>query len=509
MKLLHRISIALLLAVSCRAAASAQETLAIQDVAIIDATGAAPKLHQTVLIAHGRIERIGSVRAVRIAAGTRTMDGKGHYLIPGLWDMHVHLAGVVADPRWSKETLLPLLLADGVTGVRDMGGDLSALLSWRKEIEEGKTIGPHLFVSGPMLEDAASGDPSVISVHNAEEGRLAVGKLQQEGADFIKVLSLLTRESYFAIAAESRARGLRFVGHVPASVSTAEASDAGQLSIEHILYGGFAVACAKNDKRLQADLPAAFRTGRLASIAQVIESANEDYDTARAEGLWKKLVSNHTWVVPTLVSTQVNGNLDQLSRQDKVLSYLPQSVAKTWTPAQIAYALQPSTLQWYQSQLSSQLKLVAAMHHARVPLLAGTDSLDTYNLPGLSLHQELALLVQAGLTPMEALQTATLNAAVFLGKQDEYGTIQEGKVADIVVLDANPLENIANTQKIHAVVVAGRLLDREDLARPGRFNKHAQRQLASGTIEIRQVVQLFRITTSGFIGPRVFSFFGS
>jgi sugar/nucleoside kinase (ribokinase family) len=464
MNVARRILIAAASAVLSIPVARGQENLAIRDVTIIDATGAAPKTHQTILIEHGRIAKIGANRDVRVPSGTRTIDGAARYLIPGLWDMHVHLAGVAANPSWSKDTILPLLLANGITGVRDMGGDLSPLLSWKRAIADGKMIGPHLIVSGPMLENATEADPSVIPVSTAEEGRLAVRKLQEDGADFIKVLSLLTRESYFAISDESRSRGLLFVGHVPASVSTQEASDAGQASIEHILYGGFAVACAKNAEDLQAAWKSAFLGGRFSKIAEVIESANQQFDMARAQDLWKKLVSNHTWVVPTLISTQVNGNLDNLSKQEDLLVYLPPGVRKTWAPSQISRALQPARLGWYQGELESEMKLVSSMHRAGVRIMVGTDSLDTYNIPGLSLHQELALLVECGLTPMEALQAGTVNAAVFLGKQAEYGTIQEGKVADIIILDADPLENIANTQKIDAVIVAGRILKQVDLA---------------------------------------------
>ncbi|MGH9702634.1 MAG: amidohydrolase family protein [Candidatus Acidiferrales bacterium] len=465
MNCFHRILLVLLAAGFCAGSSCpAEERLVIKDVTVIDATGAAAQPNQTVVIANGRIEEVRPSRKVRMPAGARVIDGKGHFLIPGLWDMHVHLAGIVADPVWSKETLLPLLIANGVTGVRDMGGKLAALIAWRQEIAAGKLPGPHLFFSGPMIDGAAFGDLDIIAVKSPEEGRQTVDELQQQGADFIKVLSRLNRESYFAIAQESKARGIRFAGHVPVAVGTGEASDAGQQSIEHILYGGFAVACAKNEADFRAQLVEAFKNGRILAIAKVIDAAQAQYDPEIASALWKKLVANQTWVVPTLVSTYTSGRLDQLAAKNEFLKYLPQSVSKDWAPAEIQTATVPTKLEWYQSQLKAHIKLVGEMHRAGVRLLAGTDSLDTYEFPGYSLHQELQFLVQAGLTPMEALQTATLNAAAFLGKQSDYGTIQKGKVADVVLLDANPLENIANTRKIRGVVVAGRFLDQEALS---------------------------------------------
>ena len=465
MKIFIRVLLLMLaLAIGAGSRCQAEERLAIKDVTVIDATGAAAQAGQTVVIANGRIEQVGPSRKVRVPVGARVIDGKGQFLIPGLWDMHVHLAGIVADPSWSKETLLPLLIVNGVTGVRDMGGKLSALLAWREEIAAGKLLGPHLFFSGPMIDGAAFGDLDIIAVKTPEKGRQTVDKLQQEGADFIKVLSRLNRESYFAIAQESKVRGIRFAGHVPVAVGTGEASDAGQQSIEHILYGGFAVACAKNEADFRAQLVEAFRNGRILAIAKVIDGAQEQYDSQKAAALWKKLVVNQTWVVPTLVSTYDSGRLDQLAAKKELLEYLPGSVTKTWSPEEIQNATVPAKLQLYQIQLKAHMKLVGEMHRAGVRLLAGTDSLDTYEFPGNSLHQELQFLAQSGLTPMEALQTATLNAAAFLGKQSDYGTIQKGKVADIVLLGANPLENIANTQKIRGVVVAGRFLDQAALA---------------------------------------------
>ena len=203
------------------AACAKSATLALTHITVIDATGRQPLPDRTVLLSGDRIESIDQAAPPDDA---RIIDGRGKFLIPGLCDMHVHLAGVTADPKWSKATLLPLLIANGVTTVRDMGGDLAALQSWRKEIDAGKLIGPRIYCPGPMLDGGKSDPPALLGISSPDEGRAAVRDLKSKGADFIKVLSRLDRESYFAIADEAKKQGMTFVGHVPNSIRAVEAS---------------------------------------------------------------------------------------------------------------------------------------------------------------------------------------------------------------------------------------------------------------------------------------------
>lgn len=193
--------------------------LAVTHVTVIDATGRPAQADQTVIVADGRIAALGSSLRVKIPAAARVVNATGKYLIPGLWDMHVHIAGINADPRWSKQVYLPLLIAYGITGVRDMGGDLGALLAWRSEIEAGALMGPHIVTGGPMLVSAGERSPEGYPVKSAEEARAAVRELKQQGSDFIKIISLPSREAFFAVADEAKKQGLPFVGHVPAVVS--------------------------------------------------------------------------------------------------------------------------------------------------------------------------------------------------------------------------------------------------------------------------------------------------
>ncbi len=412
-----------------------------------------------VLVADGHIKRIA--RHLKVPVGTRLVDGKDAFLIPGLWDMHVHTAGLSADPEWSKDALLPLLVANGVMGVRDMGGNLTSLQNWRDEISRFAIVGPRMVFAGPML-NGESEDPSVIAVKTPDQARQAVDQLAEKHVDFIKILSGLDPDSYFAIVAESKARHLTIVGHVPTAISTAEASEAGQKSIEHILYGGFAIACSSHEEELRQAMVAAMQSGVLREVAKVEDAAVASFDEEKARKLWGTLRQNRTWVVPTLVATFVKSHLDELSADNPELEYLPRSLRSEWTPDKLGRSLQADKLAWWKRELAEEINLVRKMHEAGVSLLAGTDSLDTDNVVGFALAKELELLVQAGLTPIEALQSATIRPAEFLGRTD-IGSVTVGKVADLVLLAGDPTTDIGNIRRIRGVLVSGQYLSRRDL----------------------------------------------
>jgi imidazolonepropionase-like amidohydrolase len=211
----------------------ASSRIALTHVTVIDSTANSPRTDQTVVIDNGRIvEMLPSARG-KLPKGARIIDGQGKFLIPGFWDMHVHVAGLNADPAWSKQVLLPLLVANGVTGVRDMGGDLDALLAWRREIENGTLVGPHIVASGPFLVSSGKKTAEQYPVANVVEARAAVSDLKRRGADFVKIISLPSKEVFFAVADEAKKQGIPFAGHLPFQVSAVEASDAGICSIEH------------------------------------------------------------------------------------------------------------------------------------------------------------------------------------------------------------------------------------------------------------------------------------
>jgi imidazolonepropionase-like amidohydrolase len=471
MELLRRASLVLAsFFVGCLMTSGAAETkrLAIAHVAVVDTTSGEIKADQTVVITGARIIKIVPATGYRPEPGTQVIDARGKYLIPGLWDMHMHIAGISADPKWSKEVVLPLLTAMGVTGVRDMGGELRVLQEWRREIESGKLIGPHIVAGGPMLVSGGKRSPEQIPVKNAEEARDAVKSLKQQGADFIKIIDLPSREAFYAVADEAKRQNLPFVGHVPPVVTASEASDAGMKSIEHVVYSNLEMDCSAKEDELRAAERAARATHTEGTSARLLQEAMTSYDPNKAAALWARFRRNGTWLVPTLVSIEAlsRHNLDpETQANDPRLAFVPDSLRKEWDIRTQGNKFSAAEQQWWSQQYINDRKMTAAMHQGGVALLAGSDSLDRYVFPGFALHRELELLTEEGLTPLEALRAATTGAAKFLGRQAEFGVVAIGAHADLVLLDDSPLEKISNTTKISAVIREGVYLDRAALDR--------------------------------------------
>jgi imidazolonepropionase-like amidohydrolase len=451
-----------LLAVPSFSSAEPTSQIAITHVTLIDATGRPPQPDQTVLIDAGRITAVGASATIKVPRAARIVDASGKFLLPGFWDMHVHLAGVTADPSWGKQVLLPLLIANGITGVRDMGGDLDALLSWQRDAESGALLAPHIVCSGPFLAAHGRKTAEQYPVHSADAARAAVDTLKQRGANFIKIISMPSRDAFFAVADESKKQNIPFVGHLPFEVSAQEASEAGMRSIEHLLYSGFALSFSSNEAELRPRLVQAEKSGDSAAWEQIAHEADSTYSPEKAAALFQTLKKNGTWVTPTLASLDITAHPENWKTDDPLLAFLPVSLTKEWS-----YSLQDVRMKqraaWLARQAANDWKLTGELHHAGVPLLVGSDSLDPFVIPGDSFHHELSELVRAGFTPMEALQAATQGAAQFLGREKELGTVETGHVADLVLLSANPVENIANTRKVWAVVRNAGYYDRAAL----------------------------------------------
>jgi imidazolonepropionase-like amidohydrolase len=444
------------------AALPASPELALTHVAVIDSTGGTPRLDQTVVIVNGRIIAVGPSARIKSRKGARVIDAQGKFLIPGLWDMHVHIAGLNADPAWSKKVLLPLLIANGITGVRDMGGDLDTLLSWKREVESGALLGPDMVASGPFLVGSGKKTAEQYPVANGDEARAAVRDLKRRGADFIKIISLPSKEVFFAVADEAKKQGIPFAGHLPFQVSALEASNAGIRSIEHLLYSAFSLSFSSKEDDLRTRLVSAEEKGDSVAWEQIAHEADATYDKEKAATLFQALKRNGTWVTPTLASLDITAHPEDWSVDDPQLAFVPGSLAQHWRDS-LQDGQMKERAAWLARQAANDWRLTGELHKAGIQLLVGSDSLDPFVFPGESLHRELGELVRAGLTPAEALGAATSGAARFLGRENDCGTVETGKRADLVLLDGSPLENIANTQRIAAVIREGNYMDREAL----------------------------------------------
>jgi imidazolonepropionase-like amidohydrolase len=427
-------------------------TLVITDVNVVDVRTGEIRPDQIVILEFNRITSVGPRKSTRYPRNAPSVNAKGGYLIPGLWDMHVHLKFGEWFPL-AQEISLPLFVANGITGVRDMGSDLEFIQDWRNEIEGNRLLGPRIYTSGPMLDGPKPRFPSSVAITTPEDGRRAVNDLKRSGSDFIKLQSLIPRDAVFAIAEEAKKEEIAFEGHVPDSVRASEMSEAGMRSFEHLI-GIFEGSSPLEDEFLKG--------GK--NEAKFLAS----YDPARAATLAALLAKNQTWQCPTLVWER-GGNLIDVTdfSKDTRAKYVPTAwkdvTWKTFTH-QVETEFNTDDLDTRKKFVEKELEVVQLLHKAGVPFLAGTDTPPgVYIFPGFSLHEELQRFVAAGFTPLEALQTATLNPAKFMHMEDKLGTIEQGKYADLVLLDENPLAKIENTQKIAAVILNGRYFSRKDI----------------------------------------------
>ena len=441
------------------------QSLIIKDVTVIDATGAAPR-RTSVAISSGRIIEID--KKIRARRGDRVIEAKGEFLIPGLWDMHIHLG--------APEIFFPLLVANGVTGVREMftGIPMPVIRQWRARADAPRIYAPG-FLDGPPLVWSGPAPPGAIAVETAEDGRAAVLALAATGVDFLKVYNSIPREAYFAIAEEARAIGIPFAGHVPEAVNPGEASDEGQRSEEHLI--NILLACSTNEEELRAARVSMMLDQQMSGEARmrllafpIPDGLFDTYSETKAASLFEKFVKNGTWQTPTLSLLDGFARArDDVFVNDPRRKYLLSAWRDAWDPRKTFFLrdLSPADYDALNARVHALReryeKLVGDMHRAGVEFLAGTDANGVNPVyPGFGLHDELALLVKSGLTPMEALQSATRNASRYFGNA-EFGTIEVNKSADLVLLTANPLEDIRNTRKVDAVVMRGRYYSRQDL----------------------------------------------
>jgi len=449
---------------TCRSQqATSSDILAITHVTIINLDGEPPKPEMTVLVRRGKISAVDKTGQKQIPEDARPFDGTGKFLMPGLWDMHVHILAPERD--------FPMFIANGVLGVRNMGGVPKDVFQWRSDIASGRVLGPRMVACGPVVDGPRPAHPEhAISVRTPDDGRRAVQSLKQMGADFVKVYDGLSRDSYFAIVQESKRLRLPFAGHVPESITQAEASNAGQRSIEHGIGILSSLDYEKNKPAPTGYFEEAMRTKKFSLIPQgIAKEGNGELDhfsPQRTEELYRTFVKNGTYVTPTRVVDRGLTFIDEISKQDDPrLQYVPASMREDWKPqnGMLTRYRTPAYIAFRKRNYDMTAKQMLIAHRLEVLFLAGTDVSAAYTYPGFSLHDELALFVDAGFTPLEALRTATVNPARFFGTTDSMGSVEAGKTGDLVILNANPLTDISNTKRISAVIVGGRLLKRSDL----------------------------------------------
>ena len=396
----------------------------IRNVNIVDVQSGTILPHRSILI-HGGVIRSIAANAASVR-GAQIVDGHNRYVIPGLWDMHVHL--------WHDERQFPLYLAWGVTGVRDMGSDLDQVRKWRAEIRKSTLLAPHIETCGPPIDGAPSKDPKepVLVVRSPAEARNAYNELEEQyHVDFISLRSGLSRDAYFALIERARMWGLPVAGDVPEGVTFDEAVGERQSSIEHLSGAAHAL----------------------------------DGDSENAAALLDRMAKFGSYQVPALIKLRrmTYADADEVIR-DPHLKEIPAAIRKSWTDPRLDEAkFSLEALDQLDLGYQRSAEIVARMQRCNVPIMAGTDTGDPYTFPGLDLHRELRLLVKAGLTPLQALRSATLTPAQFLELDDTLGTVATGKTADLVLLDADPLQDIGNTEKIAAVVIAGRYFTKAKL----------------------------------------------
>jgi hypothetical protein len=486
-----------------RGGSVADADLAITNVTVVDVERGRVVPDQDVLVKGNRIVAVASTRRITLGSDVRRVDGTRKYVIPGLWDMHVHLN---AD---APRVEMPLFVAHGVTGVRVMSADRPSVAPnvtrgldmhrrWQAQIEAGTLAGPHLLSLATWPVNGATGItdqmPAFYKASTRDEGKQLARYFKERGFDFIKVYNNLSRDGYLGLTEEARALGLWFAGHEPSSFSAIELSNAGQKSIEHsrvFLRNCFSGADSMLKNQLQGISQTALRRRMV-----------DEYDPKICAGVFRTFAQNGTYITPTHVTRRMDALAgDSAYRRDARLKYIPAPQQIAWfadangmVASDSSVAGRRSFMDFYRKGLT----LTNDAYRAGVPVMLGTDAGDTYVFPGASAHDELGELVKAGLSPAEALKSATVSGASYLGRNADFGTVQPGRFADLVILDANPLDDIANTRRINAVVLNGRVFGRvaldsmlaavEVAVRPDAQTRLVAASISGDTIEIAKAL---------------------
>jgi len=423
--------------------------------------------HQLIAISGDTIAEVDETGNVNQYKADRYVDAKNHYILPGLWDMHIHFRGGDSLAEANKK-LLPLFLAYGVTTVRECGGDMTTtVLTWKKQVQQGELVGPNIFTSGPKIDGPGAYWGGSLEVETPEQVSKALDSLQKLNVDFVKVYdSKISREAYLELITQAHKRGMKITGHMPFTVKLTEGVERGMDGSEHMF--NVYKACSSKEDSLTDLIQQRQHTDKPIGFYAAVPYFYDSYDENKARELFKYLAQKKFTITPTLWVVQ--NDLVDLKYQDhstdSLLSYIDPKIQAT-------YSLRLNSAKKQSDEMNIALKkfmlktnsMVPQMYAAGVNILAGSDcgAFNSFMYPGESLHEELKLMVTSGLTPAQALQTATVNGAKFMGDAGFYGSIQKGKSADMILLKADPLRDIQAIDRIDMVFSNGRLYTKSDL----------------------------------------------
>ena len=471
LKILSLFSFILVVSVSCATNEDFKDaSYAINNVTVIDAKNGS-RVNQTVIVKDNKIVALGNSDELSFSDELKTIDGKGKYLIPGLWDAHVHLT---YEPEMTT-SMFDLFLVNGITSVRDTGGEMELVMPLKRAADADPKNKPRVKVAGPLLDgvptvyDGVSRIKLGIGAGTPAAAETLVDQFVEGGVDLIKSYEMLTPASFAAVIKRATEHGKVVTGHVPLSMDVVDASNQGLRSMEHMRNLEMSIS-EDHDSLLKVRTQLLFNKDNLLGLelrssihsAQRIHAVKTE-DEARRNYVLKALHDNDTWQTPTLsimTATTFRPFAEQAWRDN--YDYLPEEVKIRWTAQSLSITDTPLS----ESDMvypNWALKMVNHLKEAQIPIMAGTDAPIAFLTPGFSLHNELILLVQAGLTPLEAIEAATTRPAEYFGLDKELGLIETGMLADLLLLDANPLANISNTQKINAVFKDGKYFSRAAL----------------------------------------------
>jgi hypothetical protein len=405
---------------------------------------------QTIFINEGRIVKLANSDDKNTYNSEIVLDGTNKFILPGFWDNHVHFRGGDSLIQANKD-FLKLFIMNGVTTVRDAGGDLTtSVMDWKQKINNKDLVGPNIFSAGPKIDGKNATWAGSLVVENNEDISIALDSLQALNVDFVKLYdSRISGELYLKTIQEATKRGLITSGHMPFSVTLNETLDVGIDGIEHLYY--VLKGCSSNEK----EITEAIKNGEYGFWASM-EKLIETYQDSTAQKTFESLNNKNTFVVPTLHIGNVLSYLDEDNHEnDTYLKLMPSGIVKTYE-GRIRSSLNSSEeVRQNRKELNTFFKnLAKSLSDADVKLLAGSDSgaFNSYTYPGISLHKELEAIVNTGISNLKALQNSAYNGALFLKKESDYGSIEIGKISDLVMLNSNPLEDITNTRDINYVI---------------------------------------------------------